>query len=153
MLLITTGQLILLKTGSWSVCPGVSTVDDWIVQMSLSEGTDMLRWLTERQTFHSVVHILPMNHCVAEKCVNAGCQRTSQSQIPLYISHSCTCHIVQMESRFFSAFLHRMKQGLILQQAKSKSIHDVMTPIIFPCNIIQSNIISKEEHACCLLGL
>jgi hypothetical protein len=27
---------------------------------------------------------------------------------------------MQMESRFFSAFLHRMKQGLIMQQAKSR---------------------------------
>jgi hypothetical protein len=43
---IMKGQLMLLKTGSRSVCPGMSTVDDCHVQMSLSEGTDALRWLT-----------------------------------------------------------------------------------------------------------
>ena len=35
MLLIMKGQLILLKTGSRSVCPGMSTMDDYLMQMSL----------------------------------------------------------------------------------------------------------------------
>jgi hypothetical protein len=36
-LLITTGQLILLKTCSLSVCAGVSTADDCLMQMLLSK--------------------------------------------------------------------------------------------------------------------
>ena len=43
-----------------------------------------------------------------------------QSQILLYFSHSCTCQITLIESSFFCAFLHRVKQGLIMPQAKSK---------------------------------